>query len=102
MDWLVLIVSVSLLSLFFAAGVVVDHFYVKNSNIKRIYNLHTPEEHRTEAERLLHLALSDTRSEKHPEYSKYLREEAYSHFKSADLIENGPYDSSISRARNTK
>jgi hypothetical protein len=74
-------------SLLILVGFVINHLLEARAFRKRVCAINTPSEHRSEGERLLHLALKTRNSQ----FSKYLRDEALIHFIRADQLEHGPY-----------
>ena len=74
-------------SLLIFTGFMINHFLEARAFRKRVCAINTPDAHRSEGERLLHLALRTRNSQ----FSKYLRDEALIHFIRADQLEHGPY-----------
>jgi len=74
-------------SMLILIGVLLNHALEARAFRKRVCAMETPEGHRQEGERLLHLALRA----RDPKFAHYLRNEALCQFIRADQLENGPY-----------
>jgi hypothetical protein len=75
------------LAMFFAAGAGLNHGLEARSYRKHMCSIITAEDHRNEGARLIHQAMASNDKV----FERYLRNEAYTHFRTADIIENGPY-----------
>ena len=88
MEYLLIGLAIGLgIALLFGAGAGVNHGLEARALRKHVCSIVTAEDHRNEGARLLHKAIYSNSKE----YSKYLRNEAYVHFRYADMIEHGPY-----------
>ncbi len=88
MEYLVLGVLLGVLAAsFLGAGAGINHSLEARAYRKRVCSISSSSDHRAEAARLIRESFHTN----NPEFGKYLRNEAYVHFRNADMIDNGPY-----------